>query len=197
MRKKSEGSWIVVGDSRTTEDHVVQQDQQDREFLLLQYATALEIYLTQVRLMVQILTILVVVNATVVGFAISERAAAILWVGAIFPFTAIVITQLMFRVARPVMHFAVSVEERFRVPDFDMLASTFAATSIHPQFLLRIREIRKLPTEIDRLAALHSLPASSFQARGAQWIAWALVSLGVAQLLAPFLLHYVFDWHLL
>ena len=70
-------------------------------------------YRVQISLLVQICTVLTVADATVVGYAVTQRLAGVIWVGLLFPVSMILIIKLILRATVPVLAIAVSIESRY------------------------------------------------------------------------------------
>ena len=67
------------------------------EIAKLQLQQSIETYRVQMSLLVQICTVLVVADATTVGYAIQQKLAGIIWVGVIFPVTMFLVIRVIFR----------------------------------------------------------------------------------------------------
>ena len=111
----------------------------NQEILNLQLTQAMETYRLQLSLLVTIITVLVVANATVVGYAITTQIASIFFIGSLFPTGIIVAARIIFGLSLPIIYTAVNIERNYiGVADMDWLASTFISVSVAPEYYDRL-----------------------------------------------------------
>jgi len=170
-------------------------EKQISEIAKLQLQQSLETYRAQMSLLVQICTVLVVADATTVGYAVQQQLAGIIWVGAIFPLTIYLIIRTVFRLNLPILATAVSIESEYPDTAVMGLMSTFTAMAISPTFFERLRSATAIEPEAARLKALLALRRPSFGGIG--HTKWLLIVIGIGQLVAPFLLCHFAHWPLL
>ncbi len=167
------------------------------EFLRLQYQQALETYRAQLTLLVQIITVLVLADVTMVGFAINSATSGMIVVGAVFPVMILIIISYVFRLSAPILYVAVNIEEKFPSISADLLASTFVSSVIGSEYLHNLRAIVATLDPEERIRMRRELPAPIFRVRRISRTKTALMLITLAQLLAPIPLYYLFCWHLL
>lgn len=165
------------------------------EIAKLQLQQCLETYRAQMSLLVQILTVLVVADATTVGYAVQQQLAGIIWVGLIFPVTMYFVIRTVFRLTLPVLATAISIEREYRDPAVLALMSTFAALAVAPESFERIETAIGIKQEAARLKALARLKRPSFG--GAGHTKWLLFLIILGQSAAPPLLFEFAHWPLL
>ncbi len=168
----------------------------DLEFARLQLEQAIATYQTQLSLLVQIITVLVIADATVVGYAISTQIAGILLVGPLFPLIILVISRIIFKLSLPTIYTAVSIEQKYGSASADWLASTFVSTIISPDYLNRLKTIALIQDPSDRIKQLKNTPAPSFKGTGAGITKLMLVLIILGQVIAPFILSSYFGWRI-
>jgi hypothetical protein len=168
----------------------------DLEFARLQLGQAITTYQTQLSLLVQIITILVIADATVVGYAISTQIAGILLIGPLFPIMIFVVSRIIFKLSLPTVYTAVSIEQKYGNTNGDWLASTFVSTTISPDYLNRLKTIASTQDSSERIKQLRSAPAPSFKGPGTGITKLALVLIMLGQIIAPFILSSYFGWRM-
>lgn len=117
------------------------------EFAKLQLQQSVETLRVQVSLLVQICTVLVLGDATVVGYAIQQRLAGVMWAGLIFPLAMRTFISFIMRLTVPIAATAVQIETEYREPGAFGLVSTFLAGC--PRFAPRCSALTwdSLPTQ--------------------------------------------------
>ena len=170
-------------------------DQALPEITKLELQQSIETYRVQMSLLVQICTVLVVADATTVGYAIQQKLAGIIWVGIVFPVTMFLVIRVIFRLTLPVLATAIAIESKYRDPEVAGLLSNFVSTSISPTFLPRLREASLIESESERIKAIRALRRPAFS--GASPTKWMLVAIILGQLITPLLLEHFADWTLL
>lgn len=168
----------------------------DLEFVKVELEQALETFRTQLSLLVQIVTILVIADATVVGFAVSTQIAGILLIGPLFPIMIIVITSIVFRLAKPVVYTAVSLEHKYGDRSAAWLASTFLSSTVSTEYVAQLKEISSVQDSAERMRRLRSVPAPSFGGTDVRVTRVALIVIAVGQVIAPVVLSLCFGWRL-
>jgi hypothetical protein len=165
------------------------------EITKLQLQQSIETYRVQMSLLVQICTVLVVADATTVGYAIQQKLAGIIWIGVVFPVTMFFIIRVIFRLTLPILATAIAIESRYKDIEVAELMSTFVSVSISPTFFPSLRAASLIEDESERIRALQSLRRPAFA--GVSPTKWMLLVIIVGQLLTPLLLEHFDHWRLL
>lgn len=165
------------------------------EFSKLQLQQSIETYRVQMSLMVQICTVLVVADATTVGYGVQQKMAGIIWVGIVFPVTMFLLIRVIIRLLVPVLATALAIEAKYKDPEIAGLMSCFVMVAISPVFAASLRSALLLESEGARIKALKNLRRPVFS--GASPTRWILGVIVIGQLLAPFLLWHFAHWRLL
>lgn len=100
---------------KTTENDIAQK----------QLIEAISTFRTQYTLAIQILSLLVLSNITVLGWAITQKTASIFLLGSIIPLIFILFRIQFFSLTFPIMFSAYSFEKKIGNDSFDWLATTF------------------------------------------------------------------------
>lgn len=156
------------------------------EFARSQFEQAVETYRTQFSLLIQIATVLVVANATIVGYAMSKQTSGILFVGPLFPIVILLVANAIFRLSIPIVYTAVSLEHRYGEGDSDWLASTFLMFAASNTYVEEMKAICSIENHEERMKRLHSLYSPVFGKHSKMRIALILVA--IAQVFAPIVL---------
>lgn len=163
------------------------------EFNRLQFEQAVETYRTQLSLLVQIATVLIIADATVVGYALSMQIASILLLGSMFPVAILFMMQVVYRLTLPIFYSAVSLESEYVHREADSLASTFVAFINSPEYLAKLRAISSIQNPEERIEQLKKIPLPRLgSGRGIGRISLALIV--VAHIVGPVILTVFFNW---
>ncbi len=164
-------------------------------FVKTQLEQAFETFRVQFSLLVQVITILVLGDVTIIGYAISAQIAGIILIGIIFPLMTLYILYRMSRLAIPVIYTAISIENKYGGDDTDWLASTYASTMMTVEFVTKLKAISSIQDAAERTQQLRHLKAPLVGgSKGLTRI--ALVILAIGQIVAPVILALYFNWRL-
>lgn len=168
------------------------------EFENLQLAQAMETYRAQLSLLVSIITVLVVANATVVGYAISTQIASIIFIGPLFPIGVLVVTRIIFALSLPVIYTAINIESKHEsAVEVDWLASTFISVVVAPDYYDRLVKICSIGNRDKRIEELRRMPVPSFKGNGGRFVKIVLFIVIIGQIILPIVLSAYFGWRLL
>jgi hypothetical protein len=170
------------------------KNQQKSEFARTQFDQAVETFRTQISLIIQIATVLVVANATVVGYAMSQRTSGILFVGILFPIIILFLADTIFRSTVPIIYTAVSLELEYGNGGSDWLASTFLAFIAPAKYVEKLKAICSIENDDERAKQLRSLASPLFGKRSRMKL--TLIMIAFLELIAPLILYLVFGWPL-
>lgn len=163
----------------------------ESEFVNIQINQALETYRNQFNLSVQALTVFVVANVTILGFAISNQIAGLLLVDALIPLLMTFIARAADKLMLPVVYVAISLEAKYGKPNTDWLASTFVSNSLSIQYIKRIREISEIDDFEERTERLKRLRVPMIGSKGVLFFA---LSVSLGQTLISLWLNQFFGW---
>jgi hypothetical protein len=168
------------------------------EFARLQYQQAIETYRTQLSMMIQSITVLVVADATVVGYAINAKAAGILLIGVIFPIAIMYISRMMFYLTLPTIYVALSIEEKYASDtSYDMLASTFISFGVSMKYVGRLKYINSLGDWKERMRELRNMQPPLYKPRYGYIGTILLIVVTLGQIIAPVILNLYYGWKFL
>ncbi|HEY5175602.1 MAG TPA: hypothetical protein VII95_08570 [Terriglobales bacterium] len=149
VRAGSQPAILRLGDPRMVPPEITKAQLQQ----------SVETYRVQLSLLVQICTVLVLADATTVGYSIQQRLAGLLWVGAVFPVVMIMCARVVGRMSVPVLATAITIEAKYNDPEVGGLISTFVAVAISPGFAERLTAAAMLDDRSSRAKALSALGA--------------------------------------
>lgn len=164
------------------------------EFINTQFQKAADTFRFHYTLLVQIYTVLAIVNATIIGFAFSQKLAGILFVGAPFPIVFLFILVITNKLVVPSAYTAVTLEKRFSGNETDWLVSTSIATLVSKEAANKLCKIALLESQEERINALKSLSIPLLGTKITKIAIIILVLEALAHLALPFLLSYFFNW---
>jgi hypothetical protein len=167
----------------------------DSEFARLQYEQAIETVRSLLTLLIQIITVLVVADATVVGYAVTTQISGILFIGALFPLMVVYVMYLMFRLIAPVMYTAVNTEHRYPELHSHWLVSTLLSVFLSTTYVTKLQKIGSIQEPAERIEQLRKVP-SPFMGSGRKITRMVLVLVALGQAVAPAILTPLFHWRL-
>lgn len=138
----------------------------------------------QLSLLVQTCTVLVVADATAVGWAFQQRIAGIIWVGLIFPAVMIQVIKIVFRLTLPMLATAINIETKYKNPLVTGLITTFVGMGFSYAFLEQLSSAALHEHERARMSALLALRKPPSFA-GGKPVRWALYAVMVFQGVLP------------
>jgi len=162
----------------------------DLEFIRLQLGQAITTYQAQLTLLIELITVLIIANATVVGYALSTQLAGIMLIGALFPVMIVVLQLLVYKRSLPIIFTAISIEQKYGIANMDWLASTFVSATISPDYFNQLKTIALIQDSSERMKQLRNLPIPLFKGIYSYIITLAIVLVTLFQIIAPFFL-----WH--
>ena len=84
-----------------------------RELITNQFEQAIETFRTQVNYLLQIITLFVVADVTVVSFAISSQIASIIFISTLFPILIYYAMNQIYSISIPILYTAIYIENKF------------------------------------------------------------------------------------
>ena len=170
-----------------------QAEDLEHKFAMMQCEQTYATLRTQLNLLIQVITILVVANVTILGFAVSQKLASAFLVAALFPAAVLFVSYIVFRLATPLYYTAVGLETIYGNQEMSWLVSTFASFVVSEQYVIELREISQLSDAAQKRARLDSLP-KPWIGTGGGYARFALILLAVAQVALAIVLAVFFDW---
>ena len=170
-------------------------DTANSEFSRLELQEAINTIRDGLSVLVQIVTVLVVANVSIIGYAISEKYTGVIFLGAIIPLLVIVITRLVSRLLVPAVFTAYSVEKSFGVTEHECLMRLGLSVLSTAAFLKKLDAIEAQSGLDARSQGLREL---NFSLLGPQQSAiFAIVCLiSLIPILISFVLTYAFHWRM-
>jgi len=163
-------------------------------FARLEFQQAIESFKTGFSLTIQILTVFVVANVTIIGYAISSQLAGIFIVGALIPLMMILVIVGVSKFLMPVLYTAATIESRYGKRNIDWLISTTTSVIVSSNFLRRIQDISHIDNHEERIKLLKKqrlemIDRPHFRA--------LLFVLSLLQIVSAAILNIFFDWRIL
>ena len=165
------------------------------DFVRLQIQQSLDMYRSTISTLVQILTVLVIGDVTVAGFAMNQKSSGILIVGVVFP---IIMYYLIYRInfiLVSTFFTAVSLEQKYGGANENWLASTLLLHGISSDALEEMIEISKITDHKIRAKRLRKASVPPIR-KGIGLLRFSLITIAIGQLWAPFILAYLYQWKL-
>lgn len=167
----------------------------EQEFIKSQFEQAMETYRTSLSLLIQVIAVLVIANATVVGYAISTQISGILFIGPLFPITIMCIAHTVFKLMLPIIYTAMNLEHKYDF-NIDFLATTFLSVAMSPEYVDELTAISSIQDPVERTKRLRGA-TRPLLGSGKRIITGALILIALGQIIAPIILSMHFGWRLL
>lgn len=141
------------------------------------------------------ITVIVVGDITLAGYALSARSSGVLIIGALFPLMALYQLHRFNRMMLPAIYTAVSLEQKYGGRDTDWLTSTLMSTFLSPESVETMVKISAEPNRVERIEKLRRVKIRPMGG-GKGFVRAGLVFVAIAQFIAPIILTLAFQWHL-
>jgi hypothetical protein len=176
------------------ESHPV-MDEPDLPFVIEQFKQGMEAYRAAMLSVISFSTVLVVVNATLVGYAVNQRLAGLLLIGPIFPITMIGSVMVVRRMQTPMIYFLINLEHRFGGDKFDWGMTTFVSSTISATFVEGVLAIGNIADREERMRAIDRNPVPVI-GTGKGVLRAMLTTVALGQVIAAIALWQAADWRL-
>jgi hypothetical protein len=163
-------------------------------FSQLQMTQAIETFRAQLSLLIQILTVLVISDVTILGFAFSSQISGVILVAAIVPLIMIIIVTKISRYMIPVIYTALTLEVKIGKGKPDYLVSTFLSSVVSAKFTKELYEISLVRGYDERIERLRKIRLSMFDKKSSRYL---LLIFSLLQVLVSILLNSIFNWRFL
>ncbi len=160
----------------------------DLDFVRMQIEQAIATYQAIWASLIQIITVLVIANATILGYAITTRIAGIMLLGSFFPIMIVAVQLMSNRRALPVIYTAISLEQKFGMANTDWLGSTFISVTMSPEYFERLKSIATIDDPKKRIQELNHAPIPLFKGFYSYLLPIGVALVSLFQLIAPFFL---------
>lgn len=165
----------------------------EMEFIRLELSQAIETFRSQFSLMIQIGTVFVIANVTLLGYGISSKSAGIFFVSALIPLVLLYAAVGASRFMLPVLYTAIILESKYKTANTDWLASTFVAIRTSTEYVNGLLEINKEKNYEERLRKIKDQKLKLFTSTRHTIL---LFTFSFGQVIAGLFLYYVFNWQL-
>lgn len=155
---------------------------------------AIETYRVQMTLLIQLITVLVLANVTLIGYAFTSKFGGLLLVGPLFPSMIYCAVRTVFRLSTPIVYAAVTVEQECP-PGCDTLMATFLGFAINAEYVEQLRAISRTSDFSERMQQLRELRTPVL--RGPWIIRASLAVVAIGQPIMAFVTVTWFGWRLL
>ena len=132
----------------------IMADDKYLDFLKTQYDNAVQAYLNLFSQLVNIITILVIAEVTLVGFAITEKTAGLLFVGAIFPITILMLLRWIQNLQRSIAYTVILIEDKLKVSGIDGFAHSVLGMNYSVEFVDAMKRIGSMSDPGERMTSL-------------------------------------------
>lgn len=169
------------------------ENDKNADFLRQQLDQAIQSYRSALTVLVQIMTVLIVANVTIWGYAINYKTAGLIFIGAIFPLLTIYLFNLVGRLLSPIVFTAYHAEQQLdRESDTSLMRLGISVLS-GEKFISQLEKISQVAARPEQLVELRKL---KFSILGHQqgFVNAILLAISVLQLIAPFLLSHFMGW---
>ncbi|PID70040.1 hypothetical protein CSB37_03450 [bacterium DOLZORAL124_38_8] len=163
------------------------------ELLEKEYVEALSTYRTQYSLMVQLFTVLVIGDFTVVGFGVDQRLSGVIALAAIFPIGIAVMMYFVNYYMFPIIFVAISIEQKLGNNRISHLMSTYFSFISHYSVYREMGSIANIKDEEVRFSKLKKLKVTSYRKKRS--VNFLYLLLGVFHIIGGILLNIFFGWN--
>ena len=163
------------------------------QFVISQIEQSVGMYRALATLLVNILTILIIANITLVGYALSSKASGFLFIGSLFPIVMLYLIHKFNILMFPFLYTTIQFEQQFNINSLDWALSTFLSLTVSVETLDQIKKVSLIHLQSERIKELKKLNIPVF-GRSKRFTRKALIACAVGQLILPFILNRLFKW---
>jgi hypothetical protein len=163
------------------------------DFTKQQVDQAIRTFLSQFTILIQVVTILVVANVTIVGYGISEKFGGALLIGSFIPLVIIYMMNGVSRYMIPIIFSAVNLEDQLAEGRKVLLISTFVSFAASAEYLAQLKKIADIRDNDKKMEELHKMKFPMFARRRFNLI---LMLISATELVIPFYLSTYQGWKL-
>lgn len=163
------------------------------EFLRQQLDQAINTYRSGLTVIVQIITVMIVANVSVWGYALNYKIGGMLYLGAIFPLLIFYLIKLVGRLLAPSIYTAYQVEKMLSGSDREFLMRTGISVIADRNLIKTLNELTNLESGEERIKRLRDLRLDILGER--QFIVYIILFfISGIQLAAPIFLARMYNW---
>lgn len=161
------------------------------EFSKFQLQEVFTTYRTQYTLLIQIMTVLLVADVTVIGYSIHEKMCGVIFIGVVFPIMMMLVRRTIRRSMIPILFTGLTLENKYGSPDNDWLISTYLNFNHGSSFVQLLLEINTLKTKEEKIQQLKFVHSQSYtKLKNPLFI--ILLSIVIGHIVGPIILHHYF-----
>lgn len=161
------------------------------EFIHLQLTQAIETFRMQFNLLVQILTVFVIADVSILGYAISIQSVGIIMIAAIIPLFMIVVIYGASRFMIPILYTAIVLEDKYPKQNTDWLMATYLSVVVSTDFVEQLRDISQTKNHEQKIQKLRKQRLKMIDRRIFDIL---LLTISLTHLLTSFVLIWKFNW---
>jgi hypothetical protein len=165
------------------------------EFLTVQYEQAMETFRHGVTSLAQLVTVFVLADITLLGFAIDNQIAGIIWLGALFPVFIMNSASVVGKLLAPTIFTAYCIEQKCG-EEISGLMHTGLRVNLSCEVAQQLAVISAIENINEQAVQLRQLDISMFGRRKAL-VNTLLIFVTLIHVMAPLLLTSRFSWRLL
>lgn len=154
----------------------MENDKESKELINTLYQEGMITFRTQITLMIQIMTVIVLGDITIIGFAFENQSSMLMLIGTIFPIALIIITNVVKRLMIPIVKTCYDIEQKYLTNKSPKLATSF------------ILETQKSKKDSD-FYKIKFTKSVIFH--------YIIIAIAFGQLILSFVFYFYFDWKLI
>ena len=159
-----------------------------------EFTQAMEMYRSNSTVTIQVLTVLVVADVTLLGFAFERHSAVILFLTGFLPIAGLMAYYRMGYYMKPVIYASLLLENRFRPPSGDLLATSLIGMQTSGDTFNKIVEIAEDQDFERRMQRLAQLRMGNDRRRVQGVARTLIVTAAVLQFVGAVVLGWIAGW---
>jgi hypothetical protein len=162
------------------------------ELIKTQAERAIESYLQLFSQLVNIGTVLAIVDVTIIGFSITQKIVGILLFASFIPILLLVITLRIYKIMFPFIYAAISLEYKFGHEEIDWVGQTYLSIDLSPEHVNLLKDISNIENRTERMKKLKGMiPRITWR-----YVPVLLGIIVIGHIFASLILYYYFRWKL-
>lgn len=167
----------------------------NHDFLIVQYEQAMETFRHGVTSLAQLVTVFVLADLTLLGFAIDNQIAGIIFLGALFPIFIMNSASVVGKLLAPTVFTAYCIEQKCG-EEISGLMHTGLRVNLSPEVAQKLEAVRAMTSVEAQASQLRKIDISMF-GRRKNIVNFLLILVALIHVMAPVLLTSRFSWRLL
>ena len=168
----------------------------EKEFIIAQFEQSIDSFRNGFISLAQLITVFVLADVTLAGYAITEKISGIIFVGIVFPFATMHSAKVVSKLLIPPIFTAYRIEQKYGGKENIWLMSSGIRINLRNYVASKLNDICSIDDVEEQTKQLQQLTLPLFGPI-TNLVNAFLFTIAIAHIVVPLLLTYFFGWRLL